>query len=312
MPQVTRSRGCCPSDNRTSAATANGVRSPGTLTRAFALLLTAFAMGIWLDESSGQGRESLSVAIDEVTTPLPAPSMADGLDADQQSSVLKQVAGKYSLARFCKNSIVAPFRLERVTIKNAEGDRIGHQIDLWFVAYGDFDAIQNKNMFAELVDSDDSAEGDGEELSEQELETRGVTTASTGGDGRQESIGYYRFSTPVLDRVIVEGVVRGASISSTVSHFASVRLAEEFNGDAEYPNQWRHTGDQDAGATPYSGYSACAKATKLAGYENGILIECHAVVSEPKEWFGRANLLSSKLPLAVQNTVRRFRRTLSK
>ena len=42
-----------------------------------------------------------------------------------------------------------------------------------------------------------------------------------------------------------------------------------------------------------------------------MFIECHMIFDEPRGWFGGANLLRSKLPLAVQEEVRNFRRRLS-
>jgi hypothetical protein len=41
-----------------------------------------------------------------------------------------------------------------------------------------------------------------------------------------------------------------------------------------------------------------------------LFIEAHMVFHEPQGWFGGANLLGSKLPLAVQDNVREFRRLL--
>jgi hypothetical protein len=43
-----------------------------------------------------------------------------------------------------------------------------------------------------------------------------------------------------------------------------------------------------------------------------LLIEVHMVFAEPKGWFEGRNLLRSKLPPVMQDSVRKFRRQLAK
>ncbi len=252
-----------------------------------------------------------SITLGNVPVSLPEPSMPDGLDVDAQASVLKQVAGKYSLDRFTKESIVSPFTFDRETIKAADGERVGHRIDIWFVAHGQLGVIRDEALLSAMVESQDADEaGSGEQLSAAELSARGIKPPS--GQGDDDAVAYHHFSVPVLKRVIVEGVVRGFSSSTAESHLAGVTLEDAFRDDPKYPNRWRHSDEEASEAVPYAGYAGYAKATQLIGYDNAILIECHAVVHEPHAWFNGANLLSSKMPIAVQDTVRRFRRALAK
>ncbi len=116
----------------------------------------------------------------------------------------------------------------------------------------------------------------------------------------------------MIDRVLVQGVILGTTQRTEISHFASVRLDERFGGDKDFPNQWRHLDAKPDDAVPYSGLAGYAKATRLLGHGDAILVECHAVVHEPVEWFQGPNLLSSKLPLVTQDAVRSFRRALGK
>ena len=48
----------------------------------------------------------------------------------------------------------------------------------------------------------------------------------------------------------------------------------------------------------------------MAQPSDAMLIEYHVVFEEPEAWFQGANLLSSKLPLVIQDVVRSFRRKL--
>lgn len=250
--------------------------------------------------------------IGDVSVSIPEPSMPDGLDQPQQASVLKTLAGKYSLDRFTKNSIVSPFTLQRATVKDANGQRVGHKVDLCFVAYGRLDAIRDEEMFFAMLESKESDEvGDGKRISDEELAQRGIKKHDA-ASGAAEQVAYYRFSVPVLDRVIVEGVVRRDSLGSDESQFACITLEDAFDGDFQYPNRWRHSTAGAADSVSYAGAGGYAKATRLLGYEGAILIECHGVIHEPQEWFGGANLLGSKLPIAIQDTVRSFRRSLAK
>lgn len=255
----------------------------------------------------------MPTTIGGVPVTVPEPSMPSGLDAQMQASVLTELAGKYPLDRFTKDSIVAPFTLKRKTIKNSDGERVGHQIDLWFVAYGRLDAIGDEDLFLAMVESKDSDDaGAGQPISDEELSARGLKASFVEALGTNMRLAYYQFSSPVLDRVIVEGVVRRFSSANQDSYFASIALEDAFRRDTKYPNRWWHSRKDIADAVSYSGFGGYARATKLLGYEDAILVECHAVLHEPQAWFNSANLLSSKLPIAVQNTVRKFRRALAK
>jgi hypothetical protein len=91
-------------------------------------------------------------------------------------------------------------------------------------------------------------------------------------------------------------------------------LDPRFSQDREIPNAWRPQRLDDAGhvvngaARPYAGAAWYWKATKLKQPAGAILIEYHVVFDEPEGWFNGANLLRSKLPLLVQDGVRKFRR----
>lgn len=252
---------------------------------------------------------SMPSEIAGVAVVVPEPSMAGGLSEEGQAAVLAKVAGKYSLDRFTKASIVAPFNLQRSTIKDADGERVGHQIDLWFVAHGPLEAIASEDLFLAMAESGGDS---GEPLPEQALAQRGLRASDSQTGNASTQLGYYQFSAEVLDRVIVEGVVRRFSLMDDESYVAGITLEETFDQDDEYPNQWRRAGEPNGESFAYSGYGVYTKATRLLGHDNALLIECHAVIHEPHGWFNGANLLGSKLPIAVQNTVRKFRRNLAK
>jgi hypothetical protein len=51
--------------------------------------------------------------------------------------------------------------------------------------------------------------------------------------------------------------------------------------------------------------------TELVGVEDGLFVEVHVVYAEPYGWFEGRNLLRSKLPPVLQDSVRKFRRKLA-
>lgn len=245
------------------------------------------------------------VEIGDVSVELSPPTFSDDMNPEAEKSALKEVAGKYPITRYAKDSIVAPFSLSRESIKNDAGKRIGHRVDLWFIAYGSLEAIRDEDLFGAMLETEEDESGSGESLSKEELSARDIELVES-----EEA--FYRFAAPILDQVMVRGVVHGTSRSTPRSHFAAVAIADEFRDDATYPNVWEHFKDSPKSPQPYMGFAGYAKATQLNTIPGAILIECHAVLHEPIDWFKSPNLLSSKLPLVTQDTVRSFRRTLAK
>ena len=95
------------------------------------------------------------------------------------------------------------------------------------------------------------------------------------------------------------------------------QLDPRFIDDPDFPNQWQSVTRNDLGqlvlgeAVPYVAAGFYVKATRLQGEEDAIFIEYHHVFEEPEGWFRGVNLLRSKLPLIVQDRVRKFRRQLA-
>jgi hypothetical protein len=264
-----------------------------------------------------------TINVGDIAVSLPAPSLNDSMNSSEQEAALTQVAGKYPLDRFLKDSIVAPLNLVRENLKDSQGERIGHQVDLWFVAYGSLDQIRDRDLLTELFqatssnDESESSAGQeaasptadsGQALTSEQLAARGLSSRSENGIEQN----YYRFEARVIDKVLVQGVVQGITRSTEQSQLASMQLDERFREDKEFPNRWRHLeSDADAFA-PYGGLAGYAKATRLLAHPGAILVECHAVLHEPAAWFQGPNLLSSKLPLVTQDAVRSFRRKLGR
>jgi hypothetical protein len=94
-------------------------------------------------------------------------------------------------------------------------------------------------------------------------------------------------------------------------------LDPRFAGDAKYPNEWQSIARDDAGKLQYGswkayqGLGAYAKATELKAPRGAILVEYHMRFDEPRGWFQGANVIRSKLPIIVQDNVKKLRRKLA-
>jgi hypothetical protein len=250
---------------------------------------------------------------------LPAPSMADGLDAGGQRDVMAKVAAKYTLEQFLRDSPVTPFPMKIEPVKNAGGQRIGQRVDIWFVAYGDLAALLDKRLLDGLMSIGKSANasfGKPHSLTDAELLKREIKV--DGPDGSKQT--FVWFAVPILEKVELSGVNHQVLVKSGNSILAASVLDPRFTGDAEFPNQWKELVRDPDGklipgkARPYTGSGQYIKVTPLVTSEGkpggALFVEAHLVFHEPKEWFGGANLLGSKLPLALQDSVRDFRRAM--
>jgi hypothetical protein len=251
---------------------------------------------------------------------LPAPSLPDGLDLQTQQKILKEIAGRYPLSMFVRKSRVAPLVLKMNSVKNQAGERTGQTVDLWFVAYGRLDTVDENQLIQELGRLDKSAGPDGEsaegrELTVDELRARNIEVCER-VQNREEH--YAFFDGQLLNRVKLRGVTRAFITRSGQSTLAASTLDRRFADDPDFSNQWRSLTKDDRGDTvvgppnTYDGFGAYAKATQLQYPEGAILIEIHVAFNEPSQWFGGANLLRSKLPLMIQDNVRSFRTKLGR
>ena len=248
------------------------------------------------------------VVFDQIhAMPLPRPTLADGLDAAGQQRALAQIADEtHPLEALTRKSVVAPFVL-KIGDEKPLGNALPRRVDLWFVAYGDMQSITDESFLKSQID-DTSKENQGGFLSDQDLQARNITPEK---DER-----YLAGAVTLFDRVRISGVMRSQLTRSDDSTIVAAVLDPRFDKDARYPNGWQSGVRDDAGKVqfgPAHVYHSAAwycKATKLIEPAGAVLVEYHLLFDEPHAWFNGANLLRSKLPIVVQDGVRKFRRRL--
>lgn len=248
---------------------------------------------------------------------LPEPALADGMDATEQSKIVKRVAGKYPLDRFLRNAIVAPFVLDVNSVEDA-GQRTGQRVDFYFVAYASLDALLDEAALRDLFGMNES---------DSNLATRQTIRALTAEELQARNLSprnevdllesYGVIDVPILERARLSGIGFGARRNTEESIIAAWKLAERFADDPQFANQWRpivrDAVGRDVLGPPqaYSGAGGYLKITRLIEPAGALFVECHSIFDEPHGWFDGKNLLRSKLPLIVQDNVRTLRRKLA-
>jgi hypothetical protein len=249
-----------------------------------------------------------------IKVPLPAPTLADGLDATGQQAVLKALAGEdYAVDELLRRSFVSPHIFRLRDIKPSDPEAPAHEMNVWFVAYGDLKTVADKDFLERLLNARRN-EGKAKELKPADLAKRGITAKAE--NAKQEGYGHVDFD--FLDRVKISATGHSYWSQTADSVLVAAQLDSRFGDDREFPNQWRSLHRDDEGrfqagaAHPYDGAGYYVKITRLIEPSGALLVEAHVVFTEPRQWFDGANLLRSKLPLVVQDQARSARRELQK
>lgn len=257
---------------------------------------------------------------------LPPPSMPDGLDAKQQREVIAKLPGiRHSVDDLLRKSAVAPFELQKSqTAGKGKTKSSAWRVDAWFIAYGELEQVAQEDFlkrWSQLAGGEsDGGSGAKDEngeisragkLSDEEIAERKLFDP---GEHQDE---YFLYSTfQMFDKVQVSATRHAMISRSDESLLVAARVDPRFEQDEKYPNQWRPMKRDELGKIsvgppqPYSGAGFYAKVTRLKQPAGALFVEYHQVFHEPQDWFRGARLLSSKIPLLAQDSVRDFRRKL--
>jgi len=249
---------------------------------------------------------------------LPAPTLADGMNAAQQRQAVEAIAeGSHTWEELTRRSVVAPFVLKLPKDENDQG-HLGRRVDLWFVAYGSMSTLENgewlERQFKATGNETDPEHGAVVKVLEgADLQRHGLKAARGPEDPQ-----YVFAELTLLDRVRLSVTTRGAKAQTPDSVISASILDPHFANDPQYASRWRPILRDENNrrylgkAEYYFGYGSYAKATRLIEPPGAILIEYHAAFAEPEGWFSGNNWLRSKLPLLAQMVVRQLRRELAK
>jgi hypothetical protein len=249
----------------------------------------------------------------ETKAPLPAPLMADGLDAAGQRKVLEKVVDRFTVRDFTAKVGTAPhvYAIRKIAGAGADAPRaLG--IDVSFVAHGSLDTVAKRDFLENLHKK--SKDRQIHILTAAELDKRKLTTESSKQREERYSHGVFL----VLERVELRAALHTVVTRQPDSLLAATRVDPRFAEDTDFPNQWRKITVDEEGqrklgpAHPYAGAGGYLKITRLHEPKGALFIEYHLVYTEPKGWFSGADPLTPKVPAIIQSEVRTFRQELNK
>ncbi len=251
---------------------------------------------------------------DQQTCLLPKPSLQAGQDAAARKAILEDLAGGRGWKNFSRKSVMAPVAIDVKYIKDANGERIGHQAHSAFIVHAALESLKDeelmKQVFGEPEDVEDAEDFVVEELKEEELESSGIDPV-----GENESYGTIQM--PLLKRVIIRGVVHTERLLGDDSVIIVWEIDPRFTSDDSGRNTWALINRDDLGnkqegeQQPYQGAGGYMVVSRLTELPGACLVESHLVLHEPPEWFRGSNVLRSKLPILMQESARSFRRKLT-
>ena len=278
------------------------------------------ALGLSFTAATGVRSES-PVLLQQLTTAgvqfpngksvvLQQPSLSQSTNAESRQAKLEQIAGGIGWQRFSRNSNVAPIEIDMAYVKDDAGNRIGHLVYVAFVVHTPIERLRDRDLmqatFGSPKEQPDADEYQAEKLTKEKLAKWGVTDADDGTS-------YSSIGLPLLDRVLVQGVIQTQQTGNKDQVAVSWILDPRFSSDASSPpaNRWSQVSTEPTEWHAYEGAGGYMHVTRLSDPPGSCFIETRNVIHEPTEWFHGSNLLRSKLPLMIQESVRKFRRQLS-
>lgn len=243
----------------------------------------------------------------QMNVKFPAPSMPDGLDGGKQKAIIQSLIGNdYSYPEFTRKSVVAPQLLKLRDVEPSDPKAPTRGVDVWFVAYGDLKLLDDEKFMDRLMNAG-RGEGRAKGLTKEDLAKRNLNVQNDKHEG------YVFIEFDFLEKVRLKATGHGYWSKTNDSVVVVGEIDPRFRSDQQFPNQWQSL-SKDSGmlkvgpAAPWSGAAFYLKITRLSEPVDALFIEEHIIFAEPMGWFDGANLLRSKLPIAVQNNVRNIRR----
>ena len=182
----------------------------------------------------------------DVKAKFPAPTMPDGLDAAKQKAVITGLIGNdYSYDEFTRKSVVAPQLLKLRDVVPSDPKAPARGVDVWFVAYGDFKALDDEKFLDRLVNTG-RGEGKGKGLTKDDLAKRKITLA----DEKREAYGHIEFD--FLEKVHLKATGRAVWSKTGESVLVAAEIDPRFRGDSGVPEPVAvdHQGRGDDEARP--------------------------------------------------------------
>ncbi len=258
------------------------------------------------------------------TVLVPAPALQPPQTPAEQKAVLEKIAGKQGWEKFTRDSIYAPVTIDIKYILDTKGTRIGHNIHTAFIAYAPFATLRNEELMKEIFGASVEEKRAGDVDTNAELE--GAFNAPAVASDVLQSLGitinhpnteqYRTVELPFLNQVKVRGTVRIEKREGPNWVQVLWMVDPRFSELEPYKATWTKVARTEVGEAmateprPYSGCGGYLAITELDPATQQLLIESRMILHEPVDWFAGSNFLRAKLPPALQENARSFRRRL--
>lgn len=234
--------------------------------------------------------------------------MPDDAAPPDQRRIIAELPGNRPYEEMVRNAIVAPFAMKIEDLENPTGDPL-RRVDVWFVAYGSLSQFFDERQAVPLVQwARSDKKPSAAVISADELRRYSIVPA--GNNRLREQFTYQQ--GVLFDRVRVGAAYRVMAALEPNAVIIAAVIDPRFNDDDKFPNFWQSVPEsgEPAPRQRYTTAGAYCKVTPLAEPAGALFVEQHFLFAEPHGWFRGAPLLRSKLPLAVQDSVRQLRRQL--
>lgn len=243
---------------------------------------------------------------------LPAASLISNESDEIQVANLERLAGNDGWTKFSRDSVVAPVAIDVAYLKDASGMRLGHQVHSAFVVHAKLDALRDKDLLQQIFGRSGDNDSSGthfEALEASRLESHGILLDN-------DQVAYSRAEITLLDKIRVRGVIRTEKQSDQQGLTLAWQLEPAFDSDAELRATWSKIEKSNESEStnepqPYRGWGGYLRVAEVRASPGLVLVESHMLMHEPSGWFSGSNFIRSKLPIAIQEGARNFRRKLA-
>ena len=252
-----------------------------------------------------------------VQVPMQKPSLAGKLTDEELAAAKKRLAGNDDWDRFTRDSVVAPVTIKLVYVTDSEGERVGHNVHSSFVVHAKLESIVDKDLMEQMFGKAGSSSSESglqfTELTSEELAAAGIETPTAPEREEPSALHKTIFSQVefvLLEKIRLRGVMRIERTQTPDSTTIAWRLEPQFGKSTIRQATWERLGEAEATPKPYSGWAGYVSVTRLDEPSEMVMVESRMLLHEMPEWFNASNFVRSKLPMAIQESARNFRRKL--
>lgn len=241
---------------------------------------------------------------------LPPPTLAGKLNEDQLERAKAELAGNDGWEKFSRDSVVAPVTIKLEYVTDQAGMRVGHNVHSAFVVHTKLESLADKDLMQQIFGKTESTDGMKlVDLTEADLKAAGVDVPLADKSAGSGST-YSQVEFTLLEKIRLSGVMR---IERTVTEDSTTIcwiLDPKFANNEKLHGTWVQIGKEPGEPKPYSGWGGYLSVTRVSKSPEMLVIESRMLLHELPEWFSGSNFVRSKLPLAIQEGARNFRRKL--